>query len=101
MKKDRNCMMNQPFMMSFPTPMPAMGPMMGGPMMGNPMMGMNTTSTSSCGCGNSLASEVVALRQQVNQLERRVCMLENKPIATPFTTNSNTTNNYDTNVQMI
>ena len=95
MKKDRNCMMNQPFMMSFPTPMPAIGPMMGGP-----MMGMNTTSTSSCGCGNSLASEVAALRQRVNQLERRVCMLENKPIATPYTTNSNT-NNYDTNVQMI
>ena len=97
MKKDRNCMMNQPFMMSFPTPMPAMGPMMG---MNSPMMGMSTTSTSGCGCGNNLATEVAALRQQVNQLERRVCMLENKPIATPYTTNSNT-NNYDTNVQMI
>ena len=97
MKKDRNCMMNQPFMMSFPTPMPVMGPMMG---MNSPMMGMSTTSTSGCGCGNNLATEVAALRQQVNQLERRVCMLENKPIATPYTTNSNT-NNYDTNVQMI
>lgn len=96
MKKDRNCMMNQPFMMSFPTPMPVMGPMMG---MNSPMMGMSTTSTSSCGCGNNLATEVAALRQQVNQLERRVCMLENKPIATPYS-NSNT-NNYDTNVQMI
>ncbi len=96
MKKDRNCMMNQPFMMSFPTPMPAMGPMMG---MNSPMMGMSTTSTSGCGCGNNLATEVAALRQQVNQLERRVCMLENKPIATPYS-NSNT-NNYDTNVQMI
>lgn len=97
MKKDRNCMMNQPFMMSFPSPMPVMGPMMG---MNSPMMGMSTTSTSGCGCGNNLATEVAALRQQVNQLERRVCMLENKPIATPYTTNSNT-NNYDTNVQMI
>lgn len=96
MKKDRNCMMNQPFMMSFPTPMPVMGPMMG---MNSPMMGMSTTSTSGCGCGNNLATEVAALRQQVNQLERRVCMLENKPIATPYS-NSNT-NNYDTNVQMI
>ena len=96
MKKDRNCMMNQPFMMSFPTPMPVMGPMMG---MNSPMMGMSTTSTSSCGCGNNLATEVATLRQQVNQLERRVCMLENKPIATPYS-NSNT-NNYDTNVQMI
>ena len=72
---------------------------MGGPMMGNPMMGMSTTSTSGCGCGNNLASEVAALRQQVNQLERRVCMLENKPIATPYTTNSNTTQllNYTNN----
>lgn len=97
MKKDRNCMMGNPMMM--PYPMPAMVNPMNGPMMGSPMM---TSSQSGCSCGgNNLASEVASLRQQVNQLERRVCMLENKNIATPYTTNSNTTNNYDTNVQMI
>lgn len=103
MKKDRNWnagMMPAPGMM---VPYPMMGPNPGmgmGPVMMNPTSTM-MTSTSSCGCSgnnnndNTSTSELNRLRQQVNNLERRVSILESKQ-PTPYTNNYN-----DSNVQMI
>lgn len=88
MRKDRNCgayasaPMNGPMMM----PYPMMGPM---------PMGMPTPTQTSCSCScDNNNGELLQIKQQLNSLERRVSMLENKP--TPYNHN-----NYDSNVQMI
>ena len=100
MKKDRNC--NAGIMpaqgMMVPYPMMGPSPIGVGPVMMSPSM----NSSTGCGCGgnnNNGNNELNRLKQQVNNLERRVSMLENnQPTATPY---NNYSNYSDSNVQMI
>lgn len=82
MSKDRNCNMNYPVY-------PMMTPSMPMGYAQNPMMGQMPTG---CGCmQNSTEQQIQNLYNQVNNLEKRVTILENK-----------TNNNYnDSNYYMV
>ncbi len=103
MKKDRNCNAGMMPAQGMMVPYPMMGPAPVG--VGPVMMSPSMNPSSGCGCGGNAntgcncSSEINRLKQQINNLERRVCMLENnQPVATPY----NNYNNYnDSNVQMI